>query len=97
MKSFYRNIFVIKPAVLKKLMLFMTRAMHIATTNPTVKALLSVDAKYKEGQAEVANRIFGTSYYQLHPFVFERLPSFFLHASGAKICAGDNGPCPYNS
>jgi hypothetical protein len=97
MKSFYRNIFIIKPKVLKELMTFMSRAMHIAAHNPTVKALLQVDAKYKEGTEEVAMRIFGTKYYQLHPFIFERLPSFFLHASGAKICAATAGPCPYNS
>jgi hypothetical protein len=97
MKSFYRNIFIIKPKVLKELMLFMARAMHVATHNSAVRALLEVDARYKEGSEEVAMRIFGTKYYQLHPFIFERLPSFFLHASNAKICAATAGPCPYNS
>lgn len=97
MKSFYRNIFVIKPAVLKQLMAFMSKAMHIATHNTAVRELLQVDSKYKEGSEEVSMRIFGTKYYQLHPFIFERLPSFFLHASNAKICAATAGPCPYNS
>ena len=96
-KSFYRNIYVIKPKILKELMGFMSRAMQIATNNPTVRALLQVDSKYKEGSEEVAMRIFGTKYYQLHPFIFERLPSFYLHASNAKICAATAGPCPYNS
>ena len=97
MKSFYRNIFIIKPKILKELMGFMSRAMHIATTNPMVKELLQVDSQYKEGSEEVSLRIFGTKYYQLHPFIFERLPSFYLHASGANICAATDGPCPYNS
>lgn len=97
MKSFYRNIFIIKPKVLKELMHFMSKAMHIAATNPSVRALLQADARYKEGSEEVSMRIFGTKYYQLYPFIFERLPSFFLHASNAKICAATAGPCPYNS
>ena len=97
MKSFYRNIFIIKPKVLKELMMFMSKAMHVATHNPAVRELLQVDARYKEGSQEVSKRIFGTEYYQLHPFIFERLPSFFLHASEAKICAATAGPCPYNS
>lgn len=97
MKSFYRNIFIIRPKVLKELMVFMSRAIHIVSTNSAVRALFEVDAKYKEGAEDVAMRIFGTKYYQLHPFIFERLPSFFLHASNAKICAAATGPCAYNS
>jgi len=97
MKSFYRNIYVIKPKALKELTIFMYRAMDIAQNNPAVKALLEVDSRYKEGTEEVALRIFGTTYYKLYPFIFERLPSFFLHASNAKICAATAGPCPYNS
>lgn len=97
MKSFYRNIFIIKPKVLKELMVFMSKAMHIVATNPAVRELFQVDSKYKEGSEEVSMRIFGTKYYQLHPFIFERLPSFFLHAKNAKICAATAGPCPYNS
>eukprot|EP01036_Dinobryon_divergens_P027187 gene27187-35916_t len=96
-KPFYRNIFIIRPAALVKLMQFMDRAMYVAENNLKVKELLQKDAKYKEGQEEVALRVFNTKYYQLHPFIFERLPSFFLHAENMTICHGPDGPCKYNS
>lgn len=97
-KPFYRNIYIIRPAVLQGLTAFMTRAMAIAAESPRVKAALSANSNYKEGQEEVAVRIFGTKYYQLHPFVFERLPSFYLHSTAASICHySHDGPCKYNS
>ena len=42
-------------------------------------------------------RIFGTKYYQLFPFIFERLPSFFIYVNNYKICSSNTGPCKYNS
>ena len=47
-KPFYRNIFIIRPAALVKLMQFMDRAMYVAENNLKVKELLQKDAKYKE-------------------------------------------------
>lgn len=97
MKGFFRNIFIIRPDLLSKLVTFMNRAIDLGNNDETVKAQLERNAHYKEGSTEVAQRIFGTSYYQLHPFVFERLPSFFLHDLGANICHNDTGPCKYNT
>ncbi len=94
---FFRNIFIIKPYVLKSLCIYMQRALLISRTDETVKALLAADSKYQEGDVAVARRIFNTNYYQLHPFIFERLPSFFLHVMGVKVCHHDAGPCRANS
>lgn len=96
-KPFYRNIYLIKPKILNELMFFMQKAMKIAQENKEVKNLLAKDSKYKEGKEEVALRIFGTKYYQLHPFIFERLPSFFIHVNNYKLCADSSGSCKYNS
>jgi hypothetical protein len=96
-KVFYRNIYIMKSKVFFKLSQLMQKAMKISLESEEIRALLAVDSKYKEGNEEVAKRIFGTAYYQLHPFVFERLPSFFLYAMNAKICTGATGPCKYNS
>ena len=96
MKAFYRNVFIIKPSILEQLMDFMNRALTIARTDPHVSSLLEHDAKYVLGNPNVAKDIFGTRYYQLHPFIFERLPSFFLYSINAKICTGPDGPCKYN-
>jgi hypothetical protein len=99
-KPFYRNIFIMKPVVLKQLSEFMARAMDVVTNNEKVRSLFQQNSNYKEGSAEVATRIFGTSYYQMHPFIFERLPSFFIRAHHFKMCHGPNdkdGPCKWNS
>lgn len=93
---FYRNIYIIKPYLLQKLMAFMQKAMIVAQTDPKVKALLEKDAKYVGGKEEVARRVFNASYYQLHPFVFERLPSFYLRSISAMVCLTKTGPCAAN-
>ncbi len=96
-KPFYRNIYIIKSRILASLVQDMSRAMDIAETDSKVADLLNVDSKYKEGNVEVALKVFGTTYYKLHPFIFERLPSFFLHVNASKICHGTEGPCKYNT
>jgi len=97
MKPFFRNVYIIKTSVLSGLVAFMRTAMQIARDNTQVKELLSRDSNYKEGSAEVAKRIFGTPYYQLHPFLFERLPAFYLEVSGATVCHADKGECAFNT
>ena len=80
-RPFYRNSYMCKPAVLLKMISYMTSAMDIAETNSAVKALISQDSGYTmfKGQEglQVAQRIFGKDYYEYHPFIFERLPTFF--------------------
>lgn len=95
-KPFYRNVYIIKPAVLTGLMNFMSDAIKVATSDTHVAALLSKDSTYKSEADPTAIRIFGTPYYQLHPFIFERLPSFYLNFINATICAAESGPCSYN-
>eukprot|EP00981_Chlorochromonas_danica_P014620 scaffold8452_cov185-Ochromonas_danica.AAC.2 len=96
MKAFYRNVFIIRPSVLVKLTLFMNKALQVAEKNPRIRNLLRHDAHYVLGSQRVARAVFGTPYYQLHPFIFERLPAFYLNAIGAKICTGPDTPCKYN-
>ena len=93
---FYRNVYIIKPQLLQKLVAFMQKAMKVAETDPKVKSLLEKDAKYVGGKEEVARRVFNASYYHLHPFVFERLPSFYLRSISAMVCHTKSGPCASN-
>jgi hypothetical protein len=97
MKGFFRNVFIIRPAVLKKLTEFMEKAILLGTTDTELVKVLSADSSYKEGTAEVALKIFNTTHYQLYPFVYERLPAFFMHAEGYKICHDKAGECQYNT
>eukprot|EP01039_Chlorochromonas_danica_P005183 gene5183-5705_t len=94
---FFRNIYIIKPRILAKLCDFMTKAIKVSREVEEVRLALSHDSKYKEGEVSVARKIFGTDYYQLHPFIFERLPAFFFYSTGLKICQETTGPCKYNS
>ena len=97
MKPFFRNVYIIKPSVLEGLIKFMKTALLVAQQDKHVAALLAKDSHYKEGSADVSRRIFGTDYYQLHPFIFERLPAFYLHHAKASICSADQGECAYNT
>lgn len=56
-----------------------------SSTSSTLGQLLRGDAHYREGKPEVSRTVFGDDHYQWHPFVFERLPVFFLHHSGARV------------
>eukprot|EP01034_Spumella_vulgaris_P027587 gene27587-34330_t len=52
-------------------------------------ALFSHTGRYEDyADQSVALRIFNSTSYQLHPFVFERLPAFFLAAERARVCQG---------
>jgi hypothetical protein len=63
----------------------MYKAINITMNDPKVGSLMAVDAEYEEGNPKVALNVFGTTYYQLHPFVFERLPTFFIYVNKYKI------------
>jgi hypothetical protein len=95
-KGFYRNVFIIKPTFLLQLCDFMTKAVKLTEESPYLQDLLRKDAHYVMGKVEVAKKVFGTRYYQLYPFVFERLPIFYLNMAKARLCLHDHGPCKYN-
>jgi hypothetical protein len=98
-RPFFRNVFVIKPLILKKLMTFMQQAILIAKNDREIKLRLKSDAHYTNAVQKVALDNFNTTYYQLHPFIFERLPSFFLRSIEANVCQHEGWkgePCPAN-
>lgn len=93
---FTRNSFIIKTNVLKELCLFMNKAIEVSIFNETVSKYLSVDSYYIGGlSSTTVSQIFGVDYYQLHPFIFERLPIFYFYSSKLKICHG-NSKCKFN-
>lgn len=59
---------------------------HDTTETATARDLLYQDSRYQGGlKEEQLIARFGVPYYPMHPFVFERLPSAFFAASGARI------------
>lgn len=93
---FYRNSMLIKPSWLQRLTIFMNNAANIAMLNESVHAAMNSNAEYISGDEGVSRRIFQLdSGYQLFPFVFERLPSFFFAVYGATVCGPEHG-CELN-
>lgn len=87
---FFRNIYIIKPEVLRGLTNFMNKAISIALTDEKIYKTLSENALYQSPTINVSTKAFNTSYYQMHPFVFERLPSFYLRSVDTRICSHKN-------
>lgn len=83
--AFWRSAYLIRPTVLRKLTELMVKAMNLVEDNADLTEAFVKDARYSKGSEVVAKQVFNTSYYQMHPFVFERLPSFFLSTFGGKI------------
>jgi hypothetical protein len=82
---FLRNSFIAKPAWMKTACRFMTKAMKTTVANGSVLSLMQRNAHYGSATPKVAMKIFKTTYYQWHPFIFERLPVFYFYASNASI------------
>lgn len=83
--GFWRSSYLIRTSVLGPLTALMIRARQLVDADADVNKAFRKDAMYKSGDPLVAQHIFGTSYYQMHPFVFERLPAFFLTALNASV------------
>lgn len=82
--AFWRSSFLIRPKALQLLAPAMVKAMDIVE-NTIVQTLFQVNASYVKGDPHVAMQIFGTSYYQMHPFIFERLPAFLLSKMNVSV------------
>jgi hypothetical protein len=94
LKAFYRNAFVCRPAEMLLLSTSMSTAIMKVNMNSALSHLFEQDSHYK-GEKSVSLRIFGKTYYELHPFVFERLPVFFFNMMQARVCL-DTVVCPVN-
>eukprot|EP01039_Chlorochromonas_danica_P001932 gene1932-2110_t len=83
--GFWRSSYLIRPSVLQKLTSLMVEAMDRVDQDKDCKRFFEKDARYSGGDPIVAQTVFGTRYYQMHPFIFERLPAFFLAMIGASV------------
>lgn len=96
MYPFYRNLYMIKPHILERLMTNMGNIFHVTVENQKIKSLVEKDAHYQLGAPRIAQKIFGTPYYQLHPFLFQLFTPCLLKLMGARICIAPLGPCAVN-
>lgn len=96
MYPFYRNLFMAKPHMLERVVQSMKKVFKATSQNKELGRVLEADAKYRLGAPNVAQKIFGTSYYQLHPFLFQLLPPCIFRLLGARICIAPLGQCGVN-
>lgn len=81
MSGFFCNWWVAKPQVLKEYIMFVVRAMDKIQTNEALSKVFFTNSHYGTGNTtdEQKLALFGKDYYTIHPFVFERLLSFYLN------------------
>jgi hypothetical protein len=96
MYPFYRNLYMIKPHLLERLTNSMKKIFKVTSENQFMKQLLEKDAHYRLGAPHIAKKMFGTPYYQYHPFLFQLLPPCILKLMGVRICIAPIGECGVN-
>ena len=82
--AFFSNYWVATPQLMLEFIDFMGAAIHMLELNEQMRFLMSADSKYREGHADVARAVWGTSHYQLHPFICERLAVVFFWSK--RVC-----------
>jgi hypothetical protein len=83
--AFFCNYWLAKPVLMLEYIEFLSRAILLLKNDTALASVLQADARYAEGSAEVAQSAFGTPFYQLHPFIAERLPIVFFRARNACV------------
>jgi hypothetical protein len=83
--TFARSVVIIRRQAMHRLLERMNHAITIASTNDEVLEALKADARYRPNNPTLGMLNFGTPFYQLHPFIFERLPSFFLYTLNMSV------------
>lgn len=78
--GFFCNWWVSRPEILDEYIIFIQTAMEKVETNEALKQVFHKNSHYGKGNTttEQKMKLFGKPYYSIHPFVFERLLSFFL-------------------
>lgn len=84
-EAFFRNSFIVKPHIMKDIIKFMNRAIEASLLDPILSEILESDSEYKAPTPGIAVRVFGTPYYQWHPFIFERLPVFYCFINKISV------------
>ena len=82
---FFRNSFIAKPIHMKEYLSFVNEAMHQVLYNKTMTKLLQIDAQYDAIKVDIAQKIFKKDYYELYPFIFERLSNFWFYYKNLNI------------
>jgi len=83
---FFCNYWFCKPGWMFKYIDFFKKTKEIMETSTELKALLDRNSQYSGMSTSRCLLVFGVPYYKFHPFICERLPSFFFWINKAKYC-----------
>jgi len=86
-RGFYGNYWIAKVPWMKRYMAFYKQAQEVLdTADGEFREKLWSDSRYPvKIKKERCVSIFGKDYYPYHPFLCERLASFYFHRAGARI------------
>ena len=82
---FFCNYWLARPTLMSEYIAFLERALRLLQFDPALSSLMRADGRYAEGRLKVAKSVFGTPFYQLHPFICERLPVVYFWARDACV------------
>jgi hypothetical protein len=87
--AFYCNLWLMRGRLAKEFAAFLKAAIDACEDDPDLKVLLDRDSTYGQELLFVPkvdmHRIYGSSYYALHPFIMERLICYWVHFKGLRI------------
>ena len=83
-KSFYGSYFVARPALMQEYIVWIRRVMVFLGKDPFARTYIWSDSKYG-GDMTVPLKVYGLSFYPLHPFIGERLVQYFFNSRNTTI------------
>lgn len=76
--AIFSNYWIAMPQLMLGFIHFLSDAIRILEQNEDMRFLISADSKYRDGHTYVSRAVWGTPYYQLHPFICERLATAYF-------------------
>jgi hypothetical protein len=83
-KNFYGSYFVTRPNIMKLYIAWISNVIEFINTDRKAQNMVWKNSGYA-GDPNAARRVYDLSFYPMHPFIGERLVSYFFNTRGYKI------------
>jgi len=83
-KSFYGSYFVARPTFMREYIAWIRKVMVFMAKDPIARTYVWSNSQY-DGDESVPFKVFGVTFYPLHPFIGERLLQYFFNSRKASI------------
>jgi hypothetical protein len=79
--AIYCNFWIARIDILRKYLIFFKKCKNIINNNHIIQKYIYLDAKYGNCSLpkEKLLQIFNKPYYYYHPFIYERIPTYYFH------------------